>query len=56
MKKVSKAKYIGKTVHVIIGDLDRWGTVTEIDSRGLIHGTWGPELVDPAHDYISLTD
>lgn len=49
-------KYIGKTAHVIVGGLDRWGTVTRITDDKKFKGTWGPETVDPKHDYISFSD
>ncbi len=56
MPKSNKDKYIGKTAHIIAGGLDRWGTITKIDSEGLIYGTWGSEAINPKHDYISLED
>ena len=48
--------YIGKTAHVIVGSVDRWGTITAVTEDKKFKGTWGPELVDPNHDYISLDD
>ena len=54
--KNNKDKYIGRTAHVIVGGLDRWGKITDIDSTGLVYGTWGPEVINPKKDYINLED
>ena len=55
-----RQRYVGKLVHVIYNvngvEIDTHGTVTAVDSTGRLHGTWGPETVEPGKDYIGIGD
>lgn len=52
--------YLGKWVHIIVTRgshfLDTWGTVTAVDDRKRLHGSWGDFPVTIGTDYIGLND
>ena len=60
MKKNNAEFYLGKQVHVIIQEenhlLDAWGKVTQVDSSGRLHGTWGDQVATLGIDYVGLGD